>query len=76
MTIDSGNNVHVTGMAAFSPGKWNWVTRQRSAATGTWSTTDTFSLSPNQDTVGRAITADPARNLFAAGSGTDAAGVL
>lgn len=75
IAIDSNNNVHVTGMAAFSQGKGNWVTRQRSAATGAWSTIDTFSLAAVQDTAGRSITADPSGNLFAAGSGTDAEGV-
>ena len=34
ITIDASNNVHVTGLAASSQGKWNWVTRQRTAATG------------------------------------------
>ena len=52
IAIDANNNVHVTGMAASSQGKWNWVTRQRFAATGAWSTTDLFSLAANQDTVG------------------------
>ena len=74
ITIDSNDNVHVTGMASST--QLNWVTRQRSAATGTWSTTDLFSLAANQTTVGRAITADPAGNLFAAGYGYDSAGVL
>ena len=74
--IDSNNNVHITGMATSPQGNWNWVTRQRSAATGTWSTTDLFSLAPNQTTQGRSITADPAGNLFAAGYGYDAAGIL
>ena len=76
IAVDSNNNVHVTGMATFSPGKWNWVTRQRSAATGAWSTSDTFSLASGQDTVGRAIARSPAGSLFAVGAGSDAAGVL
>lgn len=76
LAVDANNNVHVTGMAATSQGKWNWVTRQRSAATGAWSTTDLYSLAASQDTEGRAITAGSSGTLFAAGSGYDAAGVL
>ena len=71
ITIDSNDNVHVTGMASST--QLNWVTRQRSAATGTWSTTDLFSLAPNQTTFGKSIAADPAGNLFAAGYGYDSA---
>jgi hypothetical protein len=73
ITVDASNNVHVTGMASST--QLNWVTRKRSAATGTWSTTDLFSLAPNQTTFGKSITADPAGNLFAAGYGYDATGV-
>ena len=61
--------------AADEDGIGRWVTRQRSAATGTWSTTDLFSLAPNQTTFGKSIAADPAGNLFAAGYGYDAASV-
>ncbi len=72
ITIDSNDNIHVTGMASST--QLNWVTRQRSAATGTWSTTDLFSLAANKTTFGKSMTADPAGNLFAAGYGYDAAG--
>jgi hypothetical protein len=75
ITVDFSNNVLVTGRAATSQGKWSWVTRQRSATLGTWSTSDLFSLAADQDTTGASITADPAGNLFAAGSGDDAAGI-
>jgi hypothetical protein len=73
IAIDRNNNVHVTGMASSS--QLNWITRQRSAATGAWSTTDLFSLAPNQRSFGKTITADPLGDLFAAGYGYDAAGV-
>jgi hypothetical protein len=72
--VDANNNVHVTGFGATT--KTNWVTRQRSAATGAWSTTDVFSLAANNNTQGKSITADPVGNLFAAGYGSDSAGVL
>jgi hypothetical protein len=80
IAIDASNNVHVTGMATFptSPhdyGNWRWVTRQRSATTGTWSITDMFSLATNQDSEGRTIAADPFGNLFSGGYGIDSAGV-
>jgi hypothetical protein len=73
IAIDANDNIHVTGMASST--QLNWVTRLQSAATGTWSTTDLFSLAPNQATFGKSIAADPAGNLFAAGYGYDAAGV-
>lgn len=71
IAVDSQNNLHVTGMASST--QWNWVTRQRSATTGLWSTTDLFTLASNKTTRGKAITADPFGNLFAAGDGTDSA---
>ena len=73
ITVDLNNNVHVTGMASST--QRNWVTRQRAATTGLWSTTDLFSPAANQTATGRAITADPLGNLFAAGYGTDSASV-
>ena len=73
IAIDTNNNVHVTGMASTT--QVNWVTRQRSAATGTWTTSEVFSLAPNQTSWGKSITADPSGNLFAAGYGYDAGGV-
>ncbi|MFN0129213.1 MAG: hypothetical protein ACKV19_21295 [Verrucomicrobiales bacterium] len=74
ITVDASNTVHVTGKASST--QTNWVTRQRAAATGTWSTTDLFSLAPNGTTAGNSITADPSGNLFAAGYGADSAGAL
>ncbi len=74
IAVDANNNVHVTGLATST--QKNWVTRQRSAATGAWSTSDLFSMSANRTTEGKSITADPAGNLFAAGFGADSAGAL
>jgi hypothetical protein len=73
ITVDANDNVHVIGMASTT--QINWVARQRSAATGTWSTTDLFSLADGHTTWGTSITADPAGNLFGAGYGYDLDGV-
>jgi hypothetical protein len=73
ITVAPNGNIHVTGMASST--QLNWVTRERSAETGTWSTTDNFSLAPNQRSYGKSIAADPTGNLFSAGYGYDSAGV-
>lgn len=74
IAVDPNNNIHITGMATSSQSNWNWVIRQLSAATGTWSTTDVFSLAPGQNSYGQAIATDPLGNLFAAGRAYDSAG--
>ena len=58
VTVDGTDNVHVTG-AAWSSSLRHWITRQRSAATGGWSTTDDFSMASNGSSQGVSITADP-----------------
>lgn len=74
VTVDRNNDVHVTGFRA--SGVRHWVTRQRSAVTGLWSTTDDFNLALNGWAQGNDIAADPFGNLFAAGAGADSAGVV
>ena len=71
VTVDGTNNVHVTG-AGWTSSLRHWITRQRSAVTGAWSTTDDFSLGSSAQ--GVSITADPFGTLFAAGSSSDSTG--
>jgi hypothetical protein len=75
VTADLSGDVHVTGYYQPASENARWITRQRSAATGAWSTTDDFSLASTDDAAGIAITADPFGDLFAAGSAYDSAGV-
>lgn len=76
VTVDRNDDVHVTGTAwTASSSLRHWITRQRSAATGAWSTTEDFSMASNGYAQGSAITADPFGNLFAAGAASDSAGV-
>ena len=65
IAVAPNGDVHVTGYGGGSPRRW--ITRQRSAATGLWSTTDDFVHPVNPRTFGNAITADPFGNVFSAG---------
>lgn len=76
VTVDSSNTVHVTGSGwTASSAMKRWITRQRSSATGLWSTTEDFSLATTGDAFGKAITADPFGNVFSAGRAIDAGAV-
>lgn len=77
VTVDGINNVHVTGIAWSGPSSslGHWITRQQSAVTGLWATTDDFSLALDRAASGVGITADPWGDLFSAGYANDSLGV-
>ena len=77
VTVDVNNNVHVTGTAWTGPSSSyrHWITRQRSAITGIWSTSEDFSLASSGYAEGRSIAADSLGNLYGAGAASDAAGI-
>ena len=70
MIVTANNEVHVTGYGSSPSTPNRWLTRQRSAVTGLWSTTDDFATASSGIAEGRAITADPFGNVFAAGVAT------
>ena len=75
VTVDRNNDVHVTGSGLSSATGCRWITRQRSAVNGLWSTTDNFAFASGSSSAGKAIAADQFGDVFAAGYGCDAAGV-
>src|SRR5262249_34365710 len=52
----------------------SWFTRQYSAATGQWSTTDLFSYSTNRHAIALGTTFAPSGSVFAVGYGTSDTG--
>lgn len=74
VSADPSGDVHVTGSGSATVGSstnTHWITRRLSAATGTWSTTDHYFLAPSYSAEGHYIVADPAGNVFAAGTAAD-----
>jgi hypothetical protein len=63
VTVDDNGDVYVTGVGIDAGGR-TWVTRQQSAATGLWTTTDAF----RPDTCdGIGIASGPSGNVFTIG---------
>ena len=71
VTVAPNDDVFVTGYGASPTAPIRWVTRQYAAATGAWTTTDDFSLSPTGYAEGRGITSDPFGHVFVAGVATN-----
>ena len=69
LTVDSYDNVHVTGYGVGTQNLRRWITRNLSSGTGLWTTTDDFSLGAGNTAEGWGIAADPFGNMFATGRG-------
>lgn len=75
VTVDPYDDVHVTGFVQPASENARWLTRQRSATSGAWSTTEDFSMASSGSAEAKGITSDPFGNLFAAGRASDSNGV-
>lgn len=65
VAVAPNGDVQVTGFGGVRP--QHWITRQRSAATGVWTTADDYQHPINPRSYGNAVTVDPAGNVFSAG---------
>jgi hypothetical protein len=81
---DSLGNVYVAGSMfitnqpatkhSAATGYYAWTTRKSSDGGSTWSTVDTFSYAPNEQSDAEAIAADPSGNVVVVGKASDAQG--
>ena len=71
VTVGTNGDLYVTGNA--NAGSDRWLTRKRSALTGSW-TNDEYTHPSNLRTFGKAITTSPSGSLFSAGVTYDASG--
>ena len=74
---DTHGNLYVAGTLA-APTKsgtvWQWVVRKSTNAGSSWSTVDTYQLSPASGSMASAFVADSNGNLYVAGFGNDPQG--
>jgi hypothetical protein len=82
LTADSAGNIYAGGMTTVTKGTthWYWTVRKGVSGGTSWATVDSFEYVPNQsglhNSVGRhSMGVDVHGNVYAAGYGTDAAGV-
>lgn len=74
MGSDAAGNVYAVSSRIGSDGRSHSMVRSNMG--GSWQTVDDFQLAPGQETYGYGFAADPSGNLYAAGYGFDAAGLL